>query len=478
MVMVATRSMPPAGGGACILVVEDEPLLLDELSTAVADSGFPIRVAKDAEEALAQLAVTPDIAVVLTDIRMPGLSGIALAEQILGAPATRPAVEVVLLTGEASLDDATRAIRAGAFDLLLKSMPLPELVAVVGRALVRALERRSAARMAEQQRIALQALFDTAPIGLGLIGRDLRIDRANPALVRLLRLAEGAGIGTLWETLPAAREALEAPLLRILAGGDAPASGVRLEFRDLSAPAAEAHRVLNLRLYGVPDADGSGQAFAAGLVCQDVTAETTLVRELDHRVKNAFASCLGLVQVAARTATELETRAMAKDLGQRINALSRAHDLVRPQISGASRLGLPQRVEFVALARLILAAHMSEAPQRITLRGPPTMIGPQTAPGMALLLHELATNALKYGALSVAGGAVVLDWVIDGPLFRLEWSEVGGPPLAGPPARSGFGSRLLRQPDLGALRRGAVLDWGDPTGLHARLAAPVSDLAN
>jgi two-component sensor histidine kinase len=362
--------------------------------------------------------------------------------------------------------------------MLFKFMPGEKIAAVVARALARALERRSAANLAEQERIALQSLYAAAPIGLGLIGRDLRIDRANPALVRLLRLAEGAGIGTLWETLPAAREALEAPLLRILAGGDAPASGVRLEFRDLSAPAAEAHRVLNLRLYGVPDADGSGQAFAAGLVCQDVTAETTLVRELDHRVKNAFASCLGLVQVAARTATEPETRAMAKDLGQRINALSRAHDLVRPQISGASRLGLPQRVEFVALARLILAAHMSEAPQRITLRGPPTMIGPQTAPGMALLLHELATNALKYGALSLAGGVVVLEWVIDGPLFRLEWSEAGGPPVSGPPARSGFGSRLLRQPDLGALRRGAVMDWGDPAGLRARLAVPVADLAN
>ena len=475
--MEATRSALPIGGSACILVVEDEPQLLAELAAGLADAGFLVRTAGDAEDALAQLAVTLDIAVVLTDIRMPGLSGIALAEQILGVPVPGRAVEVVLLTGHASLDDATSAIRVGAFDILLKGMPLESLATVVERALARAMERRSAALVAEQERIALQALYAAAPIGLGLVGRDLRLDRANPALIKMLGLPEGANLSELWQALPTARVALEAPLRRILADGDAPAGGIRLEFRDVAGPALGAIRVLNLHVYVVPDADASGKVFAAGLACQDVTAETTLVRELDHRVKNAFASCLGLIQVAARMAGGAETRELANDLAHRVAALSRAHDLVRPQITGASRLGLPKGVDLAALARLILAAHMSGTPERITLRGPPTIIGPQTAPGMAMLLHELATNALKHGALSAEGGTVILAWAIDGPILRLEWTEAGGPPLAGPPARSGFGSRLLRQPDLGALRQGVVLDWAGSAGLHARLTAPVADLA-
>ncbi len=182
----------PAGGAACILLVEDEAPLREELAAGLEDSGFLLRTAGSAEDALAQLAITPDIAVVLTDIRMPGLSGIALAEQIIAARPSSHGVEVVLMTGQASRDEAMRAIRVGAFDFLQKPMRLHTVAAVVGRALARALERRSAALAAEQERIALQALYAAAPIGLGLIGHDLRLAQANPALVDLLGLPEGA----------------------------------------------------------------------------------------------------------------------------------------------------------------------------------------------------------------------------------------------------------------------------------------------
>src|SRR3954471_4951180 len=186
---------------ACVLVVEDDAPLRQELAIGLAESGFLLRTAGSAEDALAQLAIATDIAVVLTDIRMPGLSGIALAEQIMAARVPGRAVEVVLLTGEASRDEVAQAMRAGAFDLLLKGGALDDIVAVLRRAMARALERRSAALAAEQERIALQALYSAAPIGLGLVGHGLRLDRANPALVELLGLPEGAALDDLWAAM-------------------------------------------------------------------------------------------------------------------------------------------------------------------------------------------------------------------------------------------------------------------------------------
>jgi two-component sensor histidine kinase len=465
-----------------VLVVDDEAPLREELAALLRDSGFLLRTAGSAEDALAQLAIAPDIAVVLTDIRMPGLSGIALAEQILAVRAPGRAVEVVLLTAKASLDDATRAMRAGAFDLLLKSRGLDTVAATVGRALERALERRSAELAAEQERIALQALHAAAPIGLGLVGHGLRLDRANAALVELLGIAEGADLQCLWEAVPAAREALETPLRAILAGADAPAGNIRLEFRTRPGTAGGVRRVINLHVYAVPAADGSGNVFAAGLACLDVTAETMLLLELDHRVKNAYASFLGLMQATARSASgdparETAKEEMAKDLGQRVAALARAHDLVRPSITGAQRPGSPRGGELAALARVILVAHGGGPGGRIAIRGPAVTVGPRTAPGLALVLHELATNALKHGALSVERGSVALTWTVEAGIVRLEWAEAGGPRVTGPPAQPGFGSRLLRQADLGALRQGVALDWSDPLGLHARLALPVAALA-
>ena len=232
---------------------------------------------------------------------MPGLSGIALAEQIMAARVPGRAVEVVLLTGEASRDEVAQAMRAGAFDLLLKGGRLDDIVAVLRRAMARALERRSAALAAEQERIALQALYSAAPIGLGLVGHGLRLDRANPALVELLGLPEGAALHDLWG--PCRRRARRS---RSRCGASWPAatcppapSGSNSRRR--TAAAAIMRRVLNLHVYPVAAADGSGEVFAAGLACLDVTAETILLRELDHRVKNAYASFLGLVRATART---------------------------------------------------------------------------------------------------------------------------------------------------------------------------------
>lgn len=132
-----------------------------------------------------------------------------------------------------------------------------------------------------------------------------------------------------------------------------------------------------------------------------------------------------------------------------------------------------------ALAPLLWAS--AATGERIRLEGPSGVrIGPREAQALALALHELATNTLKHGALSVAGGRVALRWRSaegGGPDARivLEWEETGGPPIAGPPARRGFGTRLLERGlahDLGAGAEVAMVFA--PAGLRAviRFAPP------
>ena len=117
----------------------------------------------------------------------------------------------------------------------------------------------------------------------------------------------------------------------------------------------------------------------------------------------------------------------------------------------------------------------SHAPERFTLGGPSLRVGPSAALSLSLLLHELATNAAKYGALSAPPGRVAVAWAIAGAgeaaAFRLDWSEAGGPPVA-PPSRKGFGTRLIER----GLAGGGVTMEYSVDGLACRLTAPLAGL--
>jgi two-component sensor histidine kinase len=96
---------------------------------------------------------------------------------------------------------------------------------------------------------------------------------------------------------------------------------------------------------------------------------------------------------------------------------------------------------------------------------------------VAMLLHELATNAAKHGALSAPEGRISLAWSREAEALRLVWRERGGPALAGPPSRSGFGSRLLVSLAERQLGGSVALEWSDPAGLTATLVLPARHLA-
>jgi two-component sensor histidine kinase len=196
-----------------------------------------------------------------------------------------------------------------------------------------------------------------------------------------------------------------------------------------------------------------------------------LVQELNHRVKNLFAMTSGMIAMTARTA---ETpKQMAAALRGRIDALARAHELIRPAITGSDPTDEETTVEKIVEA--ILAPHVNQdAPSPIALEGPPVRIGPKAATILTLVLHELATNALKYGALSVPEGRLRIAW-IRGVMLTLTWQEENGPVVQGVPSTEGFGSKLVHRSVTDQLGGAIAYDWR-PKGLQVRIDLPLNQL--
>lgn len=201
---------------------------------------------------------------------------------------------------------------------------------------------------------------------------------------------------------------------------------------------------------------------------QDVTEakqaerrQQLLVAELDHRVKNTLAVVQGIAYQTLRGGDVPE--AVAEAFAGRLQALASAHDiLVNAGFESADLLGL---------ARAVLAVHDGGG-RRVHLEGEPVPISPQLAVNLAMAFHELATNAVKYGALSVPGGRVDLAWTLDGGRLNITWRESGGPPVAVPEGE-GFGSRMIRRA-LASESGGEVsLDFR-PGGLLCRIDAPLA----
>ena len=176
--------------------------------------------------------------------------------------------------------------------------------------------------------------------------------------------------------------------------------------------------------------------------------------EMGHRVKNLFAIASALTTIAARsTATKTE---MSRDLTQRLTALSHAHDLVRPVLSEpkkAARLG--------ELLAVLLAPYNEERAigDRIRVSMPELLVGEASATTLALVVHELATNSLKYGALSKPTGTLDVACVAHDNEVVVTWTEQGGPPVTAARGPAGFGSQLVTRSISSQLGGTIVFDW-------------------
>mgnify|MGYP001339338497 CR=1 FL=1 len=179
-------------------------------------------------------------------------------------------------------------------------------------------------------------------------------------------------------------------------------------------------------------------------------------QELSHRIKNIFAVVSALVALSARQYPE--ARAFAASLRTRINALARAHEFVRPHTE-TSRTTVGATTLHSFLTDLFTAYADETGAARVRVTGDDAVFDDQAATSVALLFHELATNAAKYGALSTREGRVELDTRRDGDRFILTWTETGGPPVEGPPTRGGFGSSLATLSVEGQLGGRLTRDW-------------------
>jgi PAS domain S-box-containing protein len=194
-----------------------------------------------------------------------------------------------------------------------------------------------------------------------------------------------------------------------------------------------------------------------------------IAQELSHRIKNIFAVISGLVGFAARANPGM--KGIAEDLRERITALGRAHDFVRPH-SAQSRPAAAQNSLHGLLDELFRPYQAADAP-RITISGADVEIDDRSATPLALLFHELATNATKYGALVNANGRIDITIAPRDAGIELVWAESGGPAVSGPGSAPGFGSQLMEMSAVRQLGGALVRDWR-PEGLVVNVAIPRS----
>jgi two-component sensor histidine kinase len=192
----------------------------------------------------------------------------------------------------------------------------------------------------------------------------------------------------------------------------------------------------------------------------------TLADEMSHRVRNVFALTTSMVRLSAQSASTKED--LAATLIGRLHALADAHALVRRRSDQIPWDGAD-------LAEILTRILLPHGKGRSALRGPALAVGDQAINSLALLFHELATNATKYGALSVDQGAVEIEWKADDKDIRLQWREAGGPATK-PPTRQGNGVRLIKA-TIEQLKGGIEYDW-HPEGLTAHMRLPIASLGN
>lgn len=234
--------------------------------------------------------------------------------------------------------------------------------------------------------------------------------------------------------------------------------------------------LLDISLSVSPVKDANGVIVGAAKIARDITERRRaqeqrdlLLREMNHRVKNLFALAGSVVALSARRGGSAED--LARTVRARLGALARAHALT---VSGP---GMPPGDTPLTLHTLIAAivepyaGDTAQGRPRIAVRGADLPLSTQTVTAFALLLHEFATNAAKYGALSVPDGYVEIEGRDESDGFALVWTEHGGPPVAAPQGGEGFGTLLSRATVEGQLRGEIERAW-KPDGLVIRLTVP------
>ena len=329
-------------------------------------------------------------------------------------------------------------------------------------------------KRAETEARKLAAIVEASKDFIGLTdreGRTVHLNAAGLALVGLSDLAAARTLSLADFLTAESRDILEDTALPA-ASRDGWWEG---EIALRRADGAEAVPVL-FTIFPVRDATGMPVGY--GTVTRDLReakrseeARDLLIRELSHRIKNIFAVVGGIAALTARG--NPEARPFADAFRERLGALARAHEYVRPHSPESAPPVRGQTV--LGLMRLIMAAYREDGRDRVAIAGDDAEIGERSATALALIMHEQATNAVKYGGLSTQAGSVTLTGCRDGDQYRLVWTEAGGPRVEAAPSRKGFGTVMAERSVAGQLDGVLEHDWA-PGGLVMRLGVPLVNL--
>jgi len=240
--------------------------------------------------------------------------------------------------------------------------------------------------------------------------------------------------------------------------------------------------LIDISLSVSPLVDQTGKIVGASKIARDITGrrqaqevQSLLLSEMRHRINNLFAITNSLVTLSARTSkTPME---MESALKERLAALARAQQLTRRGLI-QQEFGFSDQPTLKGLIHVIFAPYVaagSNNPERIVVSGCDQEINDSAVTSVALILHELATNAAKYGALSASTGVVHIDCSSKEDWLVMTWEERGGPPINGPPNREGFGGTLARKIVASQFKGRLSNEWNSD-GLTIRIEIPLAHL--
>jgi PAS domain S-box-containing protein len=466
-----------------VLLVDDQPDKLLAYEVILGDLGENLVKTQSARDAL-QFLLKNDVAVVLVDVCMPELDGFQLAAMIREHPRFRKTAIIFISAIHLTDVDRLRGYEMGAVDYV----PVP-VVPEVLRAKVRV--------FAELFRKTRELEQLNATLERHVAERTAELEHANSRLTQSEQgrsLALAAGQMGSWDWNLAAgewkwdegqhrifgveprdfkisAENIRAlihpddwlPLREVARGMAEGARSQQTEFRVLR-PNGEIRWCIGTAAASV---DAAGNVLRVSGVTIDVTdrkeaeeRQILLAREVDHRARNALAVIQSIIRLTRAKSVDDYVQAIEG----RIKALARAHTLLSDS-----------RWHGADLATLV-ADEMApyRAGDKVKCGGPDISLQPATAQGLALALHELATNAAKHGALSSPDGKITLDWQLEADALTLHWTENGGPRITQPTQRS-FGLKVIVASIEQQLGGKASFDW-NPKGLRVVLSIPRSEL--
>ena len=449
-----------------ILLVDDQPSKLLSYEVILRELGENLIKAGSAREALEQLLKT-DVALVLVDVCMPDLDGFELAKMLREHPRYEKTAIIFISAIHLSDLDRVRGYETGAVDYV----PVPVIPEILRAKVKIFVELHRKTRQLEQLNDELERRVSERTAALETSTERLRL------------ASEAAGFGT-YDYNGAASQFYWSPHLKQMAGmpehdqltleralafvhpdhrshvrahmlgGEDQGSGRReLEFK-IVRPDGETRWVLD-RGQVVRTAHGTPGGWRLMGTILDITArklteerQKLLMEELDHRVKNILENVNAIARLSSQRAISVVD--FVKTLEGRIHAMSQAHGLLRRSGWGGTDLR--------DLVKECLAPFGAQGEGNIAIEGDSVLIKPELTQSLTLILHELATNAVKYGALSVSTGRVTVSWSGSGSTpatpHRLVWRESGGP-LVKRPSTNGFGLSVLQ---TAAREVGAVPD--------------------